>query len=109
MPVEREGMPQVLYTQKPLDVTSGDDLKAKVKDVEFFGDPDAWVLIGKAWSESQGWMKSTKAMAVGMGVLVQVTTERTDATGHTALAEALTYVPSARIVVNEADGTRRLE
>lgn len=80
-------------TEKALDVQSMDDLKAKVSDVEVFGEPGAWKVLGKASSKSQGWMKSTKAMEVpGLGVIVQASTQQ-----GSQVAEALVLVPGASL------------
>lgn len=82
-----------MTAEKALDVKGMDDLKAKVSDVEVFGDPGAWKLLGKASSKAQGWMKSTKAMEVpGLGVLVQASTQQ-----GTNVAEALVFVPGAKL------------
>jgi hypothetical protein len=78
--------------EKTLSVQSMDDLKAKVSDVEVFGDPGAWKLLGKASSKSQGWMKSTKAMETPGGVVVQVSTQQ-----GSNVAEALVFVPGATL------------
>lgn len=85
--------------EKTLDVTSVADLKDKVSDVVVFGNGDLFKLISKASSKSQGWMKSTKAMDVGHGVVVQVTTESAK-----GVAEAVTYVPGVTILTNEETG-----
>ena len=61
-------------------------------DIEFWGDGDTWRLISKASSKREGWMKSTKAMDVDGGVLVQVTTQQGD-----NIAEALAFVPKRKI------------
>jgi len=73
---------------KDYSVTDSSDLKAKVNDVEVVGDPDVWVLIAKASSKSQKWMKSTKAMAVRTGCVLQVTTQQGE-----NVAEALEFIP----------------
>lgn len=79
--------------EKTLSVQSMEDLKAKVSDVEVFGEPGAWKVLGKASSKAQGWMKSTKAMEVpGIGVVVQVSTQQ-----GSNVAEALVYVPGATL------------
>lgn len=79
---------------KILDITSPDDAKARIGDLQISGPADTWVLISKASSESQGWMKSTKAMLIEHGgVLVQVSTQQGE---H--VAEALTYIPGASLV-----------
>lgn len=78
--------------------------KKNVPDIKTFGDGDAWQLICKASSESEGWMKSTKAMQVGeAGCLVQVTTQQRNPDGSYALAEAITFVPCVHVVNEYAD------
>lgn len=90
-----------------------------VKDVKFWGTKDVFKLISKAWSEEEGWMKSTKAMEiVGVGCVVQVTTQQFNDTGmhpiekngsglvdtkhgtikHSVIAEAVTFVPGVKIL-----------
>jgi len=81
--------------------TSANEVQKNVGDVQFWGEPDTFELICKAWSEKEGWMKSTKAMeVVGLGCVVQVTTQQGD-----QIAEALTFVPGATIcrLKNESD------
>ena len=87
---------EITVQEKTLNVTSHKDIVSKVSDIEIFGG-DVWVLISKASSESQGWMKSTKAMQLGgIGVLVQVSTQQG---GN--VAEAITFVPGASICTDE--------
>ena len=82
--------------KKTLDVTSNEDLKKKVGDVEIVG-KDIWKLISKASSKKEKWMKSTKAMQVVGGIVLQVTTQN-----DSNVAEALVFVPNAKIT--EKDG-----
>lgn len=77
--------------------TDAKGTKENVSDVVFWGNGDAFKLISKASSEAEGWMKSTKAMYVGSGVLVQVTTQQRNPDGSYAAAEALTFVPGVKI------------
>jgi len=77
---------------KTVDITSTADLKEKVSDVQVFGNGDTWQLICKASSVKEGWMKSTKAMETGNGVVVQVTTQQWD-----QVAESLVFVPGASV------------
>jgi len=77
--------------EKTLNVTSNNDLKNKVSDVQVVG-KDLWTVLCKASSKSQGWMKSTKAMGVPCGCLVQVTTQQGD-----NVSEALTFVDGVKI------------
>lgn len=80
---------------KTLDVTNGEDAKTKIKDIVFFGNPDTWQLISKASSKEEGWMKSTKAMEIEqVGVVIQVSTQQ-----GCSVAEALTFIPGAKIAV----------
>ena len=70
-----------------------DSATAAKSGVQVFGNPDEWKLLCKAWSEEQGWMKSTKAMDVEGGKLYQVTTQQKNPDGSYAIAEALAFVP----------------
>ena len=76
---------------KTLNVKDGADAKEKVKDIEVYGDPDKWQLVSKASSKKEAWMKSTKAMNLPYGSLVQVSTQQGD-----NVAESVTYVPDVR-------------
>ena len=90
-------------TEKTLDVTSLEDTKTKVNDVQVVGNVDMFQLLCKASSKSQGWMKSAKACEVeGLGCIVQVTTQHNE---H--VAEALTFVPHCTIE-NDVNGGRKL-
>jgi len=79
--------------EKTLSNTSIRAAKKAVPDIKVVGDGDTWKLICKASSKSEGWMKSTKAMDVDTGVVIQVTTQQGD---H--VAEALVFVPGVRII-----------
>ncbi len=73
--------------------TTSSGATKNVKDIQFWGNGDMFKLISKAWSNEEGWMKSTKAMEIpGCGCVVQVTTQQ-----GANIAEALTFVPGARI------------
>jgi hypothetical protein len=78
--------------EKTLNATDTADTKAKVSDVEVTGNTDVWRLLCKASSKAQGWMKSTKAMEVPGGVVVQVSTQQ-----GSNVAEALVYIPGASL------------
>ena len=85
---------------KNLGNTSIKDLKESTSDIVIFGNENTWLLLSKASSKSQGWMKSTKAMEIeGQGCLVQTCTEfRTkDLTQVTACSDSVTYVHGVRI------------
>jgi hypothetical protein len=83
----------VLETYKILDNTTSSKAKENVKDIKFWGDGDTFKLISKASSQSEGWMKSTKAMQIdGIGCIIQVTTQQGD-----NVAEAITFVPNVKI------------
>lgn len=72
-----------------------------VPDLQKYGNPDKWRLICKASSESEGWMKSTKAMDIGAGALVQVTTQQGE-----QIAEAVTYVAGVGVYPSKYGGYR---
>jgi len=92
---------------KTLDNTSIEDAQESVSDIEVFGNGDTFQLLCKASSEAEGWMKSTKAMTAGSGVVVQVTTQQRNEDGSYAIAEALTYVPNV-IIASDKSGGRTL-
>lgn len=71
-------------------------------DLEVVGDGNLFQLLCKASSEAEGWMKSTKAMEVPGGCVVQVTTQQGD-----RVAEALTFVPGVAIG-EDVNGGRKL-
>lgn len=73
-------------------VTKTADLPDEVKT---YGDPDQLKLLFKA--QGKGWKKSTKALELPDGCLVQVTTERQSADGDWANAEAVVFVPNVKL------------
>jgi hypothetical protein len=84
---------------KTMGNTDSNGARKNVRDIVFWGDGDTFKLISKASSEKEGWMKSTKAMEVkGSGCIVQVTTQQRNPDKSYAVAEALTFVPHAKIV-----------
>jgi hypothetical protein len=97
-PDSRRHLPKTLHN---LDAYGA---KKNVKDIKFFGDRDQFQLLSKASSEAEGWMKSTKAMDVGNGCVVQVTTQQGD-----NITEALTFVPGVTIAGDEKNGRRLVE
>ena len=77
------------------------------QDVKVVGNPDRFVLLFKA--AGKAWKKSTKAMDVGAGCVVQVSTEQLGSDGSISIAEAVTFVPGAAIHDDEkGDGKRIL-
>jgi len=79
-------------------VTKTSDLKGKV---QVFGRPDRFRLLFKA--SGPNWSRSTKAMEVPGGCVVQVSTSYVTASGEQA-AEALTFVPGA-VIQDEPEGS----
>lgn len=82
--------------------------RQNVPDIKVVGNGDMFKLLCKASSEQEGWMKSTKAVQVHEGCIVQVTTQQRNPDGSYAVAEALTFVPGVRIVADTNQG-RKLE
>ena len=84
--------------EKTLHNSDANGAKKNVKDIQFYGDGDMFQLLCKASSQSEGWMKSTKAMEIeGVGCVVQVTTQQRNPDGSYAVAEAVTFVPNTAI------------
>jgi hypothetical protein len=82
------------------------EVRENVKDIKVVGDGDSFQLLFKASSEKEGWMKSTKAMDVEVGCVVQVTTQQRNPDGSYSLAEAVTFVPGVFIENDSNDGRR---
>lgn len=93
--------------RKTLDNATVADARASVPDIKVIGDGDLFKVLCKASSQKQGWMKSTKAMEVPGGCVVQVTTHQRNHDGTNAVAEAVTFVPGVKIV-EDVDGGRKL-
>ena len=94
-------------TDKTLDNVNVAEAKKNVSDIKVVGNGDMWQLLCKASSEAEGWMKSTKAMELPGGVIVQVSTQQQNPDGSYAVAEALTAVPFV-VVVEDENGGRKL-
>lgn len=80
--------------------------RQNVKDIKVVGNGDMFKLLCKASSEKEGWMKSTKAMEVPGGCVVQVTTQQRGIDGTYAVAEALTFVPGVCVTDDENNGRK---
>ncbi|QTR46797.1 hypothetical protein J9253_02270 [Thiothrix litoralis] len=83
-------------------ITKTSDIK---EEIETFGQPDKLKLLFKV--QGKTWQKSTKALEVPGGCVVQVTTERMSIDGSWINAEALTFVPNV-IVLTDKDGANIL-
>ena len=83
---------------KTLNVTSSEDLKQKVSDVEIFGNGDLFKLVAKASSKAQKWMKSTKCLNLPTGALIQVSTQNCE-----NVAEALQFIPNVNYNFNKSE------
>ncbi len=82
---------------KTLHNTCANEASKNISDIIFWGNGDAFKLISKASSETEGWMKSTKAMQAGNNVVVQVTTQQRNPDGSYSIAEALTTVENVTL------------
>jgi len=80
--------------------------RQNVPDIQVVGNGDMFQLLCKASSEEEGWMKSTKAMEVDHGCVVQVTAQQRNIDLTYSVAEALTYVPGVRIADDENGGRK---
>jgi hypothetical protein len=86
-------------TEKTLHNSNETGTRKNVPDVKVVGNSDMFILLCKASSQAEGWMKSTKAMEIpSVGCVVQVTTQQRNPDGSYAVAEALTFVPGARVI-----------
>jgi hypothetical protein len=92
---------------KTLDISEVKGAKANISDLKVYGDGDTFVLLCKASSQNEGWMKSTKVCNVPDGCILQVTTQQRNPDGSYSVAEAVTYVPGVHL--NKFVEPRRLE
>ena len=74
-------------------ITKRSDLKDE--KIQFFGNPDQFQLLFKVVGE--GWKKSTKAMEVEGGCVIQVTSERLNPDGTFSLSEAVAFIEGVRV------------
>lgn len=95
--------------EKTLHNSTVSKARENVKDIKVVGNGDMFRLLCKASSESEGWMKSTKAMDTGSGCIVQVTTQQRNPDGSYSVAEAITFVPGVRIAGDENNGRKLIE
>lgn len=116
--------------QKSLHNKDVESAKKNVKDIQVVGNGDMFQLPCKASSESEGWMKSTKAMETVSGVVLQVSTQQknmflqktittTGVEGEESLTEELVFdgtyeisedicfVPNVKIV-DDVNGGKKL-
>ena len=79
--------------------------------VETSGNPDRFKLLFKAQGISQGtaFKKSTKAMTVPGGCVVQTTSERQNPDGSWSIAESLTYVPGEITIEDDSNSGHFLD
>jgi hypothetical protein len=82
-------------------VKQASDLKDQTHIV---GNPDQFRLLFKV--SGKGWKKSTKAMEVQHGCLVQVTTEQINPDASLSVSEAVAFVPNVAIE-DDANGDGR--
>ena len=83
-------------------VNTADAVSKSVGTPTIVGNPDNWQLLTKFVSGDKSIAKSSKAVDLGHGCLVQVTTKEGN-----AVAEALAYVPGVK-VVEDVNGGRKL-
>jgi hypothetical protein len=70
--------------------------------IEVYGNPDQLKLLFKV--QGVGWKKSTKALPVPGGCIVQMTTERQGSDGTWSTSEAMQFIPNATVVASSAAG-----
>ena len=93
-------------TEKTLYNSDISGAKVNVPDIKVVGNGDMFQLLCKASSQSEGWMKSTKAMELHHGCVVQVTTHQRNHDGTNSVAEAVCFVPDVRIIDDVNNGRK---
>lgn len=94
--------------EKTLGNSTTSQTKDNVSDVKVVGNCDRFRLLFKASSQDQGWMKSTKAMQVCGGCIVQTTTQQRNPDGSYCIADALVFVPGVKLA-DDVNGGRYLQ
>ena len=92
--------------EKTLDIINIKEAQKKISDIKVVGNGDMFKLLCKASSLEQGWMKSTKAMEVHNGCVIQVTTQQKNQDGSYSLAESVTFVPNVQITEDINGGNK---
>ncbi len=92
--------------ERRTDVSATAEAKAAIADVRVTGNPDMWHLLAKASSQSEGWMRSTKALQVGMNVILQVSERQKNADGSYTIDNDLIRVENVRIVPDVNGGNK---
>lgn len=108
-PVVAEKLPTPAkdVTAKTLSVTSIAEAKVKIPDIKVVGDGDTFKVLCKAYSDSEGWMKSTKYLDIqGNGVVLNISTQQKNLDGTYSLAEAAVFCPGVK--VSHESGTPKL-
>ena len=95
-------------SEKSMGNTDVNGARKNVKDIVVFGNGDMFKLLCTSSSQEVGWMKSTKAMEVVGGCVVQITTQQKNIDLTYSVAEALTYVPGVKIAEDVEFGGRKL-
>lgn len=94
---------------KTLTNTNVKEAKENVSDLRVTGNGDLWQLLSKASSQSEGWMKSTKAMEIPWcGCALQVTTQQKNQDGSYSVSESVTFVPGV-CIENDINGGKKLK
>lgn len=85
-------------------VNTADAVKKDGGSPVVVGNPDVWQLLTKFVSGDKRLIKSTKAMVVHGGCLVQVSSKEGD-----AIAEAVCFVPGVTVEPDESGGKRLVQ
>lgn len=85
------GKPPHEASERTLSTTSPEE--AVASGILSYGDPGAWKCLVKVWHPGEKWFRSTKAMEVPGGVVLQVSTR--EHSGH--VAEAVTFIPNVAV------------
>lgn len=100
---------EITMNEKTLHNSDVSGARVNVPDIKVVGNGDAFQLLCKASSQAEGWMKSTKAMQVAGGCLVQVSTQQRNPDGSYAVAEALTFVPGVYVAPDDNNGRKLVD
>lgn len=85
--------------KRSLGITSTYQAIREIPDLKRDGNPNLYRMLGKASSEKQGFMRTTKAFEIeGCGVFVLCCTNQAGGNGGRAVSETSEYIPGVKLI-----------
>jgi len=88
-------------SKKVLDI---DGLEVDLDGLQVVGDGDPFKMIARVYDSASGWIKTTEAMQLYNGCVVQSTHQKRNQNGSYVVTQALTFVPDVQYIELESGG-----